>query len=199
MTELQQQANHESVCSNEQDTPSQTEELPNAEIHFHIGERVEEQPSTSSYGNIYMEMDNLRNERDQLLKENAELKLLVQSTGLRYAAAMESEDKCLLLTGLKPNVLTCLVEYLVKDRSKVKPTRLSFEDQIVLTIIKLKHDLVFDLLAAIYGISSTTAIEYFWCWIDIMHAKLKRLVRMQDIDHIYRTIYHPILNRSFLG
>ena len=188
-TELQQQANDVPACSNENDTTSKTEDLPKAENHFDIAERVEEQPLTSSsYDSIYMEMDNLRNERDQLLKENAELKMLLQSTGLRYAAAIESEDKCLLLTGLKPNVLTCLVEYLVKDRSKLKPTRLSFEDQIVLTIIKLKHNLVFDLIAAIYGISSTTAIEYFWCWLDIMHAKLKRLVRMQDRDHIYSTI-----------
>lgn len=145
-------------------------------------------PITSMYDSIYLEMDNLRKEKDDLLKENVELRKLLKSTGLRYDAAVESEDNCILLTGLKPNVLICLVNYLVKDRSKLKPHRLSFEDQLVLTIVKLKHNLVFDLLAAIFGISSTTAIEYFWCWIDIMHGKLKRLVRMQDRDYIFRTI-----------
>ena len=141
-----------------------------------------------TYDSIYLEMDNLRKEKNILLKENEELKSLLGQNGMRYAAAIEKEETCILLTGLKPKVLVCLVNYLIKGQTQKTNHKIPFEDQIVLTIIKLKPNLIFDLLALTFRIAPTTAIDYFWCWIDIMHLKLKRLVRMQDRDHIFRTI-----------
>ncbi|XP_066915980.1 uncharacterized protein [Clytia hemisphaerica] len=138
---------------------------------------------------IYEEMDNLRLQRDQLKKENEELKHSMASSGLRYQAINNDEAKCLLLTGLKPKVLKSVIEYLKKARSpSQKPPKHSMEDQILLTIIKLKHNLVFELLALIFGVSLTTTIDYFWSWIDIMYINLKRLIKMQDRDKIFRTI-----------
>ena len=70
----------------------------------------EEVPTTSTYDDsIYLEMDNLRKEKNALLKENEELKSLLGQNGMRYAAATEKEETCILLTCLKPKVLVCLV------------------------------------------------------------------------------------------
>ena len=62
------------------------------------------------------------------------------------------------------------------------------EDQILLIIIRLKHNLKFELLSFLCGIGKTTSIEYFWKWVDIMAIKLKFLIKMQDRDHIFNTI-----------
>ena len=58
----------------------------------------------------------------------------------------------------------------------------------MLTIIKLKYNLTFQLLAILFNIGASTANDYFWKWIDIMYMKLKRLVKMQDRDHIFDNI-----------
>ena len=143
---------------------------------------------------LRQEINNLRIEKEMLKRENYNMNKIMSSSGLRYLSLRDDDFKCGMLTGLKPNVLQALVSYLIKARGFLfspKPHRLPLQDQIVLTMIKLKHDLTFDLIAVTYGISPTTAIEYFWNWIDIMHLNLKPLIKMQDRDHIYQTIPAP--------
>ena len=145
--------------------------------------------SADQMQSIYEEMNNLRLERDRLKKENEDLKQSMASSGLRYLGIKDNEDKCTLLTGLKPNVLASLIGYLKKANTpSQKPTKLSVEDQIVLTIIKLKHNPVFELLALLFDVSLTTCIDYFWKWIDLMFVNMKRLIRMPDRDNIFNTI-----------
>ena len=67
-------------------------------------------------------------------------------------------------------------------------TRENMEDQILLTVVRLKHNLKFELLSFLCGIEKTTAIDYFWKWVDIMAIRLKFLIKMQDRDHIFNTI-----------
>lgn len=113
----------------------------------------------------------------------------MSSFRLRYIGIKDNEDDCTLLTGLKPDVLKSLINYLIKVHiPSNKPNKLSVQDQIVLTVIKLKHNLVFDLLALIFNVSLTTCIDYFWKWIDVMFVNMKRLIRMQSRDHTFDTI-----------
>ena len=146
--------------------------------------------SNSERTQIYLEMDALRKERDLLQNTNDELRNTLKQSGLRYAAVIQAPDKCLMLTGLKVEILSKLVSYLSEgfNSSFTKPYKLSFPDQIILTIIKLKHNIVFELLAFVYGVGVSTAIDYFWNWLDIMYVKLKGLVKMQDRDYIFQTI-----------
>ncbi|XP_066924423.1 uncharacterized protein [Clytia hemisphaerica] len=138
---------------------------------------------------LYEEMNNLRMGIDKLKKENENLKQNMASSGLKFNGVKDNEDCCILLTGLKPIVLKSLMNYSMKAHNPSnKPTKLSIEDQIMLTIIKLKHNPVFELLALLFNISLTTCIEYFWKWIDIMFVNIKRLIKMQDRDNIFNTI-----------
>ena len=57
-----------------------------------------------------------------------------------------------------------------------------------MTLVRLRHDMTFEVLAYLRGIGKTTAIEYFWRWIDIMYATLKQLIQMADRDHVFDTI-----------
>ena len=72
--------------------------------------------------------------------------------------------------------------------SETYRTGIPFEDQIILTLVRLRHDMTFEVLAYLRGIGKTTAIEYFWRWIDIIYATLKQLIQMADRDHIFDTI-----------
>ncbi|XP_047136828.1 uncharacterized protein LOC124813596 [Hydra vulgaris] len=138
---------------------------------------------------IYHEMDYLRSERD-ILREK--LLLPVHLSPYSFQVLRENPDTCLMLTGLKFDILTTLIDYLFigEHNGDHRPTRYIMEDQIILTIVKLKHNMSFDMLAHLCSISKTTAIEYFWKWIDVMSEKLKFLIRMEAREHIFETIPH---------
>ena len=99
------------------------------------------------------------------------------------------QKTCPLLTGIDFQTLESLIDFLVKgQKDDGQITRENMEDQILLIIVRLKHNLKFELLPFPCGIGKTTSIEYFWKWVDIMAIKLKFLIKMQDRDHIFDTI-----------
>ncbi|XP_065662460.1 uncharacterized protein LOC136085018 [Hydra vulgaris] len=142
---------------------------------------------TSEREGLYNEMDELRNERDWLKIKNIELKLAASPFSLE--ALKQNPSVCMMLTGLDFIVLEKTIIYVCEDLfDSTRPTKLSSFDQVIITIIKLKQNLNFDLIAYISNISKTTAIEYFYKWLDIMYWKLNFLIKMQDRDHIFDTI-----------
>ncbi|XP_065664796.1 uncharacterized protein LOC136086427 [Hydra vulgaris] len=50
--------------------------------------------------------------------------------------------------------------------------------------------------AHICDISKTTAIDYFWKWVDVMYLNLNFLIKMQDRMDIYKTI-PPVFKAKF--
>ena len=62
------------------------------------------------------------------------------------------------------------------------------EDKTIITLLKLKHNVSFDMLGYMNNIGQSTAADYFWKWVDIMYVKLKFLIRMQDRDYVYDNI-----------
>ena len=82
--------------------------------------------------------------------------------------------------------------YLIED---VPKTGKDYENQILLTVIKLKQNISFEFLAYAAKVCRSTLIDQFWKRIDIiMYSKLKLLVRMQDRDYIFETI--PLIFKS---
>ena len=145
--------------------------------------------SESERESIYMEIERLREEKRSLCEERNQLREQLSCSGLRFKSIIDDKLKCKMATGLVPSVFNNLVQYLMKNREmNLKPYKLSFEDQITLTVVKLKQNLNFDLLATIFGTSPTTASDYFWYWIDVMFIKLKPLVKMQDRAYVFKTI-----------
>ena len=107
---------------------------------------------------------------------------------ISYETIKDNDEQCFLLTGLKKDVLQGLIIYLKNYHSETYRTGIPSEDQIILTLVRLRHDMTFEVLAYLRGIGKTTAIEYFWRWIDIMYATLKQLIQMADRDHVFDTI-----------
>ena len=142
---------------------------------------------TSEREGLYNEMDELRNERDWLKIKNIELKLAASPSSLE--ALKQNPSVCMMLTGLDFKVLEKTIIYVCEDLfDSRRPTKLSSYDQVIITIIKLKQNLNFDLIAYISNISKTTAFEYFYKWLDIMYWKLNFLIKMLDRDHLFDTI-----------
>nr|XP_047137737.1 uncharacterized protein LOC124814270 [Hydra vulgaris] len=107
----------------------------------------------------------------------------------------KNPEKCVMLTGLKYEIMLLMMDYLCEDLINYF-SKLALKDQILMTLIKLKHNISFNMLAFISSISKTTMISYFWKWIDIMYVKLKFLIKMQDQNDIYKTI-PPVFKAKF--
>ena len=113
-----------------------------------------------------------------------------------YVGIKGDSGKCRLLTGLDSVMLNILITY-VRDFCEEDPNFvLCREDQLIITLIKLRHNLTFELLAHIANIGKSTANDYFWKWIDILHSCLQFLVRMGDRAQIFQTI-PPVFKSKF--
>ena len=100
-----------------------------------------------------------------------------------------------MLTGLKYEVLLVMIDYL-RENQKNYCNKLALNDQILLTLIKLKHNITFTMLAHTCDISKITAIDYFWKWVDVMYLNLNFLIKMRDRMDIYKTI-PPVFKEKF--
>lgn len=92
---------------------------------------------------LYNEITNLRTERN-------ELALLNTHSCFSFKALKKDPTKSSLLTGLKFDVLETLLDYLLYKVDYGKFTKEQLFDQILLTMIKLKQNLSFELIAYIY-------------------------------------------------
>ena len=82
-----------------------------------------------------------------------------------------------------------MTDYLCKgEDDDARVSRKDMDDQIIRTFVKLKHNPAFEMLAKLCRITKTTAIDYFWKWLNIMNTKLKFLIKMQVCDNIFKTI-----------
>lgn len=140
---------------------------------------------------LYMELDNVRRERDQALAEVSRLSTLIKDSTLSSSSIEGDNEKCKMMTGISSDVFDKLYMYCNKflsDNRHVTRQSLPLHDQLFLTLVKLRHNVSFDLLAKVRGLPKTTCIDYFWKWIDLLYAKIGFMVKMQDRDFIFRTI-----------
>jgi len=112
-----------------------------------------------------------------------------------YSNAMASETNCHTLTGLTRSILCKLVKYVTKDYIHHASSAVSPEDQIVLTLCRLRQGTDFTLLGVTASIDKGTVGKYFARWIDILFVKLKPLIRMQDRKNIFKTLPHKFRER----
>ena len=117
-----------------------------------------------------------------------DLPLLVNP--FRYERIKGDNNYCHNFTGLKPQILDNLIAYVKKGQMTIskRPPALPIEDQIILTLVRLRQNSDFMHLACIIGISSTTVAKYFHKWLNVLYFKLKPFVRMQDRKDIHHTI-----------
>ena len=138
---------------------------------------------------------NLRRERDEAVRK---VKLLETSVCQRpmSASSVEGDDrKSKDLIGLNWLTFVTLFNFMSKfvPTSSVKLTK---RDQLFVTLVKLRHNPSFLLLAHTVGMSKSTVIAVFWRWIDAMSHHMAFLVHWPDRENIFRTI-PPVFKTKF--
>ena len=150
--------------------------------------------SESERESLYSEMNSPRSECENLKTERQKFDFLSPYSMKVIKANPES---CLMLTGLKLRTLVVMIDYLCKgEKNDGRISREDMENQTILTIVKLKHNPTFEMLAHLCRISKTTAIDYFQKWLNIMYTKLKFLIKIQDRGNVLKTI-PPVFKSTF--
>ena len=148
---------------------------------------------------IYQELDNLRRERDeaQLKLELTEKKLL--TSNLSANAVENDSEKCKMMTGLSWGVFLklsiFLATFLPSNTSHIKGN-MHPREQLFMTLVKLRHNISFDMLASLKGIPRSTAIGHFWRWVDLMYVNIGFMIRWQDRETIFKII-PPVFKSKF--
>jgi len=107
------------------------------------------------------------------------------------AASVATDDvKCQDMTGLKWGTFMYLFGFMSTLIYFVLPgsSHLSLIDQLFITLVKLRHNLTFNLLAHTSKMSKATVIAVFGKWIDALHTHIGFLVRWPDREGIFSII-----------
>ena len=109
--------------------------------------------SKSERQSLYEEITNLRKEKNELQDRASLLMLPFSMNRLKL-----NQKTCPLLTGIGFQTLESLIDFLVKGQKyDGQTTRENMEDQILLTIVRLKHNLKFELLSFLCGIGKNNS------------------------------------------
>ena len=114
---------------------------------------------------------------------------IVQTYGERTAVygcdlIRDNDQNVKFYTGLHSwlvfmHILSLVAPHVPKKRSS---TALKLEDELLLVLMKLRLNLLFDDLAIRFHISQSTAIDLFSKWIDVMFIRLKFLIFWPEKD-----------------
>ena len=92
-------------------------------------------------------------------------------TPFSYETIKDNDEQCFLLTRLKKDVLEYWIIYLKNYHSETYRAGIPSEDQIILTLARLRHDMTFEVLAYLKGIGKTTATgRYYVCYIETTYS-----------------------------
>ena len=143
-----------------------------------------EEERDSTVDDLRTEIQNLRKERDCALQKVSDLK----SKFLNYKNLKVDAAKFKYYTELDPQTFDIIMQYVEASLPKISYCRLSYHDQLLLTLIKLRLDQQFQNLADQFNLPKSSAHDIFKRWIDLLHAKLKFIIRIPDHDAARRTL-----------
>ena len=136
------------------------------------------------------EVNLLRYERDEANRQLERLKFLKIVTS--------NEQKCHLYSGISKDILQSLFSYMhtFVSTSHCSSKVLTFEEELLLTLIKYRQNPSIEVLGDMFGIPKSTTWDIFWRWTDLLYAKLKFLVKMPPRDRIFQII-PPVFKEKF--
>ena len=151
-----------------------------------VEQPIEEEVMTQQ-DRMALEIINLRAERDAAIDRAKHAEDLLLSSQLSPLSVEGNDEKCVSMTGLSWEVLLTTKNYLSGFHVGTAHS-MAFFDQFFITLVKLRHNPTFLLLAHIRGISESGCILIFWRIVDLMYEKLSFLVSFQDRESIFQTI-----------
>ena len=136
---------------------------------------------------LMMEIDNIRIERNAALQEVKELKSKFMGyNNLKH----KKSEKFKYYTGITSETFDNIFKYLATSLPKKCRSKISFEDQLLMTLIKLRLDIQFENLADQFGLAKSTCHDIFKRWINLLYTKLKFLIKWPDHDASTKTLPH---------
>ena len=94
------------------------------------------------------------------------------------------------MTGLSYEVFTILCDYVSKNSAAMSTNLKSppMKEKLFLTLVKLRHNATFELLAHTHGISKSCCISIYWDTIDLLYVSIGFMVTWQAPENRYDTI-----------
>ncbi|XP_030278070.1 uncharacterized protein LOC115584655 isoform X2 [Sparus aurata] len=139
------------------------------------------------------EIYNLRRERDEAMKERDEAIRELKTLKFSVNTVRENDIKCKLMTGLSWTVFDTLHQYLVQFVKVQKTSKLSTQDQLFITLVKLRQNPSTDLMCGIFDLAHSTFLDVFSRWLDLMYAKISFLIKWPDRECIRSTVPAEVL------
>ena len=147
----------------------------------------------------------LKSERDQLKNSIASLQVECDSLRIKKMSASQTIQQMKLkflsfesleaqpkkfkyYTGISVDIFEVIFDYLkgyLPDNSKAK---LSHEDQLLMTLVKLRLNSRWVSLADQFNSNKTSLNNIFWKWIDLIYHKLSFLIKWPDHDAGVQTL-----------
>ncbi|XP_072017367.1 uncharacterized protein [Amphiura filiformis] len=123
----------------------------------------------------------LQEERDKAIDD-------LQKCKFSVSIIKEDDSRCQFYTGLSWDVFLSTFHFTCNHVQGKTKDSLPFIDQFFLTLVKLRLDLPFELIAHLTGCGDQTISDYFWKWVDVLFAKLQFLVKQPDREAIIMTL-----------
>ncbi|XP_074528919.1 uncharacterized protein LOC141798016 [Halichoeres trimaculatus] len=142
---------------------------------------------------LYDEITNLRRERDQALKERDDVIRQLEASKFSADTVRGNDSKCKLMTGLSWTVFDTLHQYLVQFVKSQENSKLSSQDQLFITLLKLRQNPSTDLICGIFDLPHSTFLDIFSRWLDLMYAKISFLIKWPDRECIRSTVPAEVL------
>lgn len=133
---------------------------------------------------LEIECQSLRQEKSSAYETIQKL----QSKFLSYETLKVQPDKFKYYTGIGIDKFEIIFDYLkgyMPHKCKVK---LSYEDQLLMTLVKLRLNPQWVSLADQFNSSKTSLNDIFWKWIDLIYYQLSFLIKWPDHEASLKTL-----------
>ena len=169
-------------------------------IEFSQQEFVKEQSTQTETGSPSKSVANCSTQTDgavvTVVKENEQLKKKLQSCIFRATMIRDNNSLTHQYTGLPTWGVFLHIVMFLTPFATTRSTALTAEDEIFLTLVRLRLALFLDDLANRFDIATSTVSRIFQKWLDIMYSKLgflitwpKREVICQNLPPAFKSLY----------
>jgi hypothetical protein len=111
---------------------------------------------------LYLEIDNLRKEKEYLTKTNNDILEQLQQTRLSATAVDYNKSKCKFYTGVSYDVFMTIFTFLSQFMIRTSLSdKFPLRDQLFITLVKLRLDLPFGFIALQCGQAQSTVNDVF--------------------------------------
>ncbi|XP_062393520.1 uncharacterized protein LOC134080923 [Sardina pilchardus] len=187
--ESQQTSEHDPVPIESQQTPSV---LP-TENELLVESTMPPCHHHGELEQLHEEIMNLRRERDEARQERLDVVMELERVRFSANSVKGNDEKCKEMTGLSWTLFETLHQFLVQFVLRHPRCKLSTQDQLFITLLKLRQNPSTDLMCYILNVARSTFLGIFSRWLDLMYAKISFLIAWPHRECIRSTVPAEVL------